>query len=138
MFRSSFSVNTFHCKTPRKMHISKMDPSCCIGFYFQTRVRMTHAPTQYGDYTVDINMQLVVFPQAAFESWCEEVSYGECGGDSLGNNSMFSVAEGRVADADAAAEASLLMATSMTSDEAVADGSMPYAIEEISQDFVFL
>jgi len=32
-----FPVNTFHCHNPRKLLISKMDPSSCLGFYLRTR-----------------------------------------------------------------------------------------------------
>lgn len=37
VWSSDFPLSSFHCKSPRKMHLSKMDPSCCIGFYCSTK-----------------------------------------------------------------------------------------------------
>jgi cysteine protease ATG4 len=32
-----FSTASFHCRSPRKMKLTKMDPCCCIGFYCATK-----------------------------------------------------------------------------------------------------
>ncbi|XP_067616670.1 cysteine protease ATG4C isoform X1 [Eurosta solidaginis] len=35
--QDNFSLHSFHCKSPRKLKTTKMDPSCCIGFYCSTK-----------------------------------------------------------------------------------------------------
>ena len=37
VFRENFSLQSFHCSAPRKMALSKMDPSSCVGFLLTSR-----------------------------------------------------------------------------------------------------
>lgn len=37
VWEPNFPLSSFHCRSPRKMNLSRLDPSCCIGFYCSTR-----------------------------------------------------------------------------------------------------
>ena len=37
MNSSDFDVRSYHCRTPRKLPASKMDPSCTIGFFCKSK-----------------------------------------------------------------------------------------------------
>ncbi|XP_061387124.1 cysteine protease ATG4D [Musca vetustissima] len=49
--QENFPLHSFHCKSPRKLKSSKMDPSCCIGFYCQTK-------TDFDNFVESVQMYL--------------------------------------------------------------------------------
>ena len=36
VFQEDFDLQSYHSKTPRKLSLNKMDPSCCLGFLIET------------------------------------------------------------------------------------------------------
>lgn len=37
-----FPLQSYHCRSPKKIHVSKMDPSCTLGFYCHTLEDFKH------------------------------------------------------------------------------------------------
>jgi len=107
---SDFPLSSYHCRQPRKLAMARMDPSCCLGVYCETR--------------------------AAFETWCENI-LERCASERY---PMFGIVEGRTADADAAADdaASAAAATSMTASSLSLGDEDQNGSGDISEDFVFL
>ena len=35
--KTGFSTASYHCSSPRKINLSRIDPSCCVGFYLRDR-----------------------------------------------------------------------------------------------------
>lgn len=67
-----FDVESFHSKSPRKLPINKMDPSCCLGFLLES--------------------------ENQFEGWCElasELARPLSDGTSLSNYPLFTINQGR-------------------------------------------
>ena|ERR1719510_800804 len=65
-----FDLNSYHCKSIRKMQLSRMDSSCCLGFLCKT--------------------------SSDFENWCEIVR--DLATPTGAKYPMFSIMEGRVSD----------------------------------------
>ncbi|CAG5126038.1 unnamed protein product [Candidula unifasciata] len=47
---SDFRIETYHCMTPRRLAITKMDPSCTVGFYIKDEQDFKHFVQQVTQY----------------------------------------------------------------------------------------
>lgn len=111
VFRHNFSVDSFHCQTPRKMNVHKMDPSCCFGFFCPT--------------------------EQSFEGWCEIVKELAVPPGRLTDYPMFTVADGT--SKDSMQRLSTSSASSRIADLDWGSTSVHSEIElPVSEDFVFL
>ena len=66
-----FDLSSYHCKSVRKMQLSRMDPSCCLGFLCKT--------------------------SSDFENWCE-IARDLATPSGATDYPIFSIMDGRVAD----------------------------------------
>lgn len=48
----NFPLDTFHCSDPRKMPVTKMDPSCTLAFYCRSRAEFTQLTQSVKDFVV--------------------------------------------------------------------------------------
>ena len=111
VFRRNFSLNSFHCKMPRKMHIGKMDPSCCFGF--------------------------LISSHAQFQGWCELTKELNIPPSTSSANNypypMFGIEEGKCTENSVIFDEFESSLTSTTSTNSTTSFEDP-----ISEDFIFL
>lgn len=86
------SVSSFHCKSPRKMRINKLDPCCCVGFYCETRMDFEQFITNVEPYLVPVG--------GTFELNTADGARGNSMSSSLNlaNYPMFVFSQGRASD----------------------------------------
>ena len=106
--RGFFPPESFHCNSPRKMNASKMDPSCCLGFFCPT--------------------------EANFEAWCELVKTLAVPPESDSDYPLFSICENSIEDYRKSAEASDM---SLSDHESLLRSSLTDG-DELTEEFVFL
>ena len=106
--REDFPTDSYHCKNPRKMSVSNMDPSCCLGVYCQSR--------------------------ESFEGWCRLTKELMTHTTEVTSYPMFGIEEGRAEDkTKGGGQISFLeqeMSRSQDSTDEAGGG--------VSEDFVFL
>eukprot|EP00096_Caligus_rogercresseyi_P006117 TRINITY_DN22331_c0_g1_i1.p1 TRINITY_DN22331_c0_g1~~TRINITY_DN22331_c0_g1_i1.p1 ORF type:complete len:394 (+),score=150.01 TRINITY_DN22331_c0_g1_i1:221-1402(+) len=109
----NFDLKSFHCSTPKKMSVSKMDPSCCFGFLIEHRAHYERWKSQVMSSAVP-----------------EGLSYP-----------MFTILDGKAADRTSQLEDLLsrsLILESSPADEEFVNVPRPKEELSISEDFVLI
>ncbi|KAL5282642.1 ATG4C family protein [Megaselia abdita] len=81
--KEDFPVHSFHCKSPRKLKSSKMDPSCCIGFYCATKqdldifTRGRSADVQTAEENLRSHTPIIPFRQGTYRVYNDTEDSGE-------------------------------------------------------------
>lgn len=86
----NYSVSSFHCKSPRKMRINKLDPCCCVGFYCATRMDFEQFITNVEPYLIPVGGSYDLNSAAGGQSMSSSLN--------LANYPMFVFSQGRSAD----------------------------------------
>ncbi|XP_054731230.1 cysteine protease ATG4D isoform X1 [Anastrepha obliqua] len=93
--QDNFSLQSFHCKSPRKLKTSKMDPSCCIGFYCPTK-------TDFDNFMESV--QLYLHPMRCASGTVQPINSSNTSGQSEGaqcveiNYPLFTFSRGQCLD----------------------------------------
>lgn len=110
--KTGFNTDSYHCSSPRKINLARMDPSCCVGFYLRDK--------------------------SEFDSWCHTISSLVTPPHITGvrpDYPMFVVSEGRSPDTRGLADwVSLGPESSITSTTSSSSSHNNFETEE----FVFL
>lgn len=81
MSGNSFSLSTFHCTSPRKLLLSKMDPSCCVGFYIRDKHSFDNFVTKMEGILIPENQRtdypMFLFSEGSGEELKDNVEVGE-------------------------------------------------------------
>lgn len=86
----NFSVASFHCSSPRKMRINKLDPCCCVGFYCATRMDFEQFITNVEPFLIPVGGSYDLNSAAGANGMSSSLN--------LANYPMFVFSQGRSAD----------------------------------------
>lgn len=81
VLKHNFPLTSFHCTSPRKMLVLKMDPSCCVGFYFHDRAQFTNfmeiAPSYLVPEDEKVGYPMFLFCEGSGKDLHQKVEVGE-------------------------------------------------------------
>lgn len=77
--QTDFTLETFHCTSPRKVSFESIDPSCTIGFYLKTKDEFEDF-IKFTKHQIDFASKLGNYPIYSLIDGSDN-SIGDCGGE---------------------------------------------------------